>query len=97
MHQYIIGDVHGEYDALMRLVAKLPKDAKLIFVGDLVDRGSRSADVVKFVRENAHSCVMGNHEEMMISLMAIVLFYQLSRINPLIHIAFGIAMARLLL
>ncbi len=36
---YIIGDVHGEYDTLLALVDKLPKDAKLIFVGDLVDRG----------------------------------------------------------
>ena len=62
---YIIGDVHGEYDTLMRLVEKLPSDAKLIFVGDLIDRGSRSAEVVKFVREGGHGCVMGNHEEMM--------------------------------
>lgn len=62
---YIIGDVHGEYDTLMRLVEKLPGDAKLIFVGDLIDRGSRSAEVVKFVREGGHGCVMGNHEEMM--------------------------------
>jgi serine/threonine protein phosphatase 1 len=42
MQHYVIGDVHGEYDALMRLVSKLPKDAKLIFIGDLVDIGSRS-------------------------------------------------------
>ena len=65
MH-YIIGDVHGHYDTLMKLVAKLPSDAKLIFVGDLIDRGSRSAEVVKFVGEGGHDCVMGNHEEMMV-------------------------------
>jgi len=65
MQHYVIGDVHGEYDALMRLVSKLPKDAKLIFVGDLVDRGSRSDEVVKFVRDGGHLCVMGNHEYMM--------------------------------
>jgi serine/threonine protein phosphatase 1 len=65
MH-YIIGDVHGHYDTLMQLVAKLPSDAKLIFVGDLIDRGSQSAEVVKFVREGGHGCVMGNHEEMMV-------------------------------
>ena len=66
MQHYIIGDVHGHYDTLMKLVAKLPSDAKLIFVGDLIDRGSRSAEVVKFVREGGHGCVMGNHEEMMV-------------------------------
>jgi len=66
MNTYVIGDVHGHYDTLMQLVAKLPSDAKLIFVGDLIDRGPKSAEVVRFVREGGHGCVMGNHEEMMI-------------------------------
>jgi len=66
MQHYIIGDVHGDYNTLMKLVAKLLSDAKIIFVGDLIDRGSRSAEVVKFVREGGHGCVMGNHEEMMV-------------------------------
>ena len=63
---YVIGDVHGHYDALMKLVNKLPNNAKLIFVGDLIDRGSQSKEVIKFVRENGHLCVLGNHEKMMI-------------------------------
>ncbi len=66
MKHYIIGDVHGHYDTLMILVERLPKDAKLIFVGDLIDRGPKSAEVVEFVREGGHGCVMGNHEEMMV-------------------------------
>ena len=65
MRHYVIGDVHGHYETLMRLVEKLPKDAKLVFVGDLIDRGSQSAEVVKFVREGGHLCVKGNHEELM--------------------------------
>ena len=65
MKHYVIGDVHGDYKTLMRLVEKLPKDAKLVFVGDLIDRGSQSAEVVKFVREGGHLCVKGNHEELM--------------------------------
>jgi len=64
---YVIGDVHGRYKELMTLVRKLPKDAKLIFVGDLIDRGPDSAKVVKFVRENNYPCVMGNHEHFMIA------------------------------
>jgi serine/threonine protein phosphatase 1 len=64
MH-YIIGDVHGHYDTLMRLVDRLPQDAELIFVGDLIDRGSQSAEVVKFVRDGGYRCVMGNHEYLM--------------------------------
>ncbi len=66
-HTYIIGDVHGEYDTLLALIAKLPQDAKLIFVGDLIDRGSKSYDVIRFVRKNDHKVVLGNHEEMMIN------------------------------
>ena len=59
---YIIGDVHGEYQTLLALVEKLPKDAKLVFVGDLIDRGSQSKEVVAFIRENNHRSVLGNHE-----------------------------------
>ena len=67
MKHYVIGDVHGHYRTLLALVQKLPKDARLVFVGDLVDRGPQSMEVVKFVREGGHLCVMGNHEELMIA------------------------------
>jgi len=63
---YVIGDVHGEYDTLVKLVEKLPKDAEIIFVGDLVDRGAKSKEVIEFIRKNNYRCVLGNHEEFMI-------------------------------
>jgi len=66
MRHYIVGDVHGEYKALLNLIAKVPYNSQLIFVGDLVDRGNQSAHVVKYVKENNMPCVRGNHEEMMI-------------------------------
>jgi len=59
---YIIGDIHGEYQTLLALVAKLPKDAKLIFVGDLIDRGLQSRELVEYIRKNNHQVVRGNHE-----------------------------------
>ncbi len=40
-NHYIIGDIHAEYQTLLALVEKLPKDARLIFVGDLISRGSQ--------------------------------------------------------
>jgi len=43
---YIIGDIHAEYKTLLALVEKLSKDAKLIFVGDLISRGSQGKEVV---------------------------------------------------
>lgn len=60
---YVIGDVHGEYAMLLALVEKLPNNAKLIFVGDLVHRGSQSREVIAFVKERAFAVVQGNHEE----------------------------------
>ena len=74
-NHYIIGDVHGEYKTLLALVAKLPKDAKLIFVGDLIDRGLQSKDVVKFIRKNNHQVVMGNHESSLIKFGKSVITY----------------------
>ena len=62
----IVGDVHGEYKALLNLIAKTPLNSKLLFVGDLIDRGMESAKVVRFIRNNKIQCVQGNHELMMI-------------------------------
>lgn len=65
---YIIGDVHGCYKTLLALIEKLPnkKKSKICFVGDLIDRGNSSRDVIKFVRKNNYDCVLGNHEYFMI-------------------------------
>jgi len=64
---YIIGDVHGCYKTLLALIAKLPnKNAKIAFVGDLIDRGKNSRDVIAFIRNNHYDCILGNHEKMMI-------------------------------
>ncbi|MDA3048444.1 metallophosphoesterase [Campylobacter sp. JMF_08 NE1] len=61
---YIIGDVHGCYESLMALIARLPAkfDSKICFVGDLCDRGPQSAKVIEFVRSHGYDCVRGNHE-----------------------------------
>lgn len=70
----IIGDIHGEISALNALLEHLgydevgahPENRKLVFVGDLVDRGENSWAVYKKVRTfmehgNAY-CILGNHE-----------------------------------
>jgi len=74
----IIGDVHGCFDELIELLGKLgyveqpggawkhPGPRKLVFVGDLVDRGPRAPDVVRLVLECVKAgtalCVPGNHD-----------------------------------
>ncbi|MGY0400293.1 MAG: symmetrical bis(5'-nucleosyl)-tetraphosphatase [Ostreibacterium sp.] len=72
MSTYFIGDVHGCYDELMQLLTKIQFDSahdNLIFVGDLINRGPRSLDVLRFVRSLGKSAqvVLGNHD---ISLLA---------------------------
>ena len=61
----LIGDVHGNIKTLRALLAKVPGE-KICLVGDLIDRGPRSADVVSYVIDQGFDCVMGNHERMMI-------------------------------
>lgn len=70
----IIGDVHGEITALRHLLYRLGYDEsgahgagrRLIFLGDLVDRGPNSPGVVEavmtLVNEGRAQCVLGNHE-----------------------------------
>jgi hypothetical protein len=72
----VIGDVHGQCDALERLLTELGyRDdgrswrhpaRQAVFVGDLIDRGPRQIDTVMLVRrmvgEGTARMVLGNHE-----------------------------------
>lgn len=62
----LIGDVHGcieELRELLRIVEHTPND-RLIFLGDLVDRGPDPVGVVRLVREELKAeSVRGNHDE----------------------------------
>lgn len=61
----VIGDVHGCFRSLQALLTKLPhQNVKL--VGDLCDRGPRSAQVYQWAIKNNIPCVMGNHEHMLL-------------------------------
>lgn len=62
----VVGDVHGCYDELVELLDKCngrSPDICTVFVGDLMNKGPKSAEVVKLVREINGYCVRGNHDE----------------------------------
>ncbi|CAK9075610.1 unnamed protein product [Durusdinium trenchii] len=70
----IVGDIHGECGALVSLLDRLGYDGngnhkegrRLVFIGDLVDRGPDSPGVVRLVRRLVQlgkaQCILGNHE-----------------------------------
>jgi serine/threonine protein phosphatase 1 len=72
---YVIGDVHGCFHTLQNLLARLPKDAELIFVGDLCDKGNFSRDVIDLVIQNNYACVKGNHEHLMETYLEDAIFH----------------------
>lgn len=64
-----IGDIGGQYQALLSLIAQLPDNEEIILLGDLVDRGPDSRKVVEWAIQNEQNGVTtlkGNHEDMMI-------------------------------
>ncbi len=80
---YAIGDIHGEYNKLIDILAQAKahherrwadRDAWLVTLGDYVDRGPRSKDVVELLMSEAEPLAMfktrvhlrGNHEQMMV-------------------------------
>jgi bis(5'-nucleosyl)-tetraphosphatase (symmetrical) len=67
MSTYAIGDIQGCYKALRRLLKKVkfsPNRDKLWCVGDLVNRGPRSLDTLRFLQDFDHATeiVLGNHD-----------------------------------
>lgn len=65
MNNYnIVGDVAGNYKTLLALLAQMPRDAELICLGDPVDRGPRSREVVEFLMTNGRT-LQSNHAHMM--------------------------------
>lgn len=83
---YAVGDVHGRFDLLAPLIRAIAEDAeklsarpRLVFMGDYVDRGEQSRQVLDYVFELAGPdaartdgdvvMLRGNHEEMLLEFL----------------------------
>ena len=70
---FAIGDIHGSFERLQELIQKIPIDFSediLVFIGDYIDRGPASVEVVDYMidlkkryPEIIH--LKGNHEDML--------------------------------
>jgi len=77
MRLIAIGDIHGHFDKLTRLldqVTPTPED-RLVFLGDYIDRGPASKGVVDYLMELSREFPLtvflrGNHEQMMLDCIA---------------------------
>jgi len=68
---WIIGDIHGDYTLLGQLLGQIERyqPEQLVFVGDYIDRGSQSKEVIDRIMhlKIPAICLMGNHEIMMLN------------------------------
>jgi serine/threonine protein phosphatase 1 len=70
---FAIGDIHGCYDPLVRLLGRIPIDwtrDRLVFMGDYIDRGPQSFEVIEHLielqkRHPETVFLKGNHEQML--------------------------------
>ncbi len=80
---YAVGDVHGCLDQMLDALSRVDDDIEaneindptLVFLGDYIDRGKKSADVLACLLDLSLSdpeaviCLMGNHERMMLDFL----------------------------
>ncbi len=80
---YAVGDIHGRLDLLDELLAKIEVDIAqrkraqnlVVFLGDLIDRGPQSAQVIERLRtwkprDATATFLCGNHEEVLLRVLA---------------------------
>jgi len=71
---YAIGDIHGRFDLLQKALRAIARDsdspATVVFLGDYIDRGPQSREVVECLMHGPERdvdcwiCLKGNHEQM---------------------------------
>ena len=76
MDIYAVGDIHGQFFKLKKLMERLfiKKNDLVVFLGDYIDRGEMVYEVIEFLVNFSknHNCVflIGNHEDMFIDYLS---------------------------
>lgn len=71
MSTYCVSDLHGHFDELMSLLEVIEFDSekdRLFILGDIIDRGPQSAELLWWLMKEAPRsvyCLLGNHEDML--------------------------------
>lgn len=75
----IVGDLHGRLDLLEQMLhqitTKADRSLRIVFVGDMIDRGPDSADILRLLyalsTQSPETCIclMGNHERMLLDFL----------------------------
>lgn len=88
---FAIGDIHGCYDKLAAMMKILPWDRDngdlLLFIGDYIDRGPRSRDVLDLLvdlksKGGEFAFLKGNHEKMLLD-------YYIQQKDQMLYVANG--------
>lgn len=71
---FIVSDIHGCYDELISLLNNHwnPDEEELVLLGDYIDRGAQSAEVLGFVYKHildGGTALLGNHDQMLLDFL----------------------------
>lgn len=74
---FAVADLHGRHDLLLAAITRIeetsPRGGKIVFLGDYIDRGPQSAQIIETLMAGPSSsawqwvCLQGNHEKIMLT------------------------------
>lgn len=64
---YVCSDIHGNYEAYMKVINKLSENDTLYIIGDVIDRGSDGIKILLDIMQRKNvKFILGNHEWMLL-------------------------------
>jgi predicted kinase len=107
----VVGDTHGLLDELIELLTKAgwpivdgrllphPQGRKLLFLGDLVDRGTQSIALLRFLKKAVDAglalCIKGNHDAKLVRFVRTALLEGIERWTSFANAETGMEMLKL--